>query len=217
MRHAITGLLLAATASPAVAQSTFVMPEVPRYFYLQGDYVEDAELEGNVGSTDGDGYGASLWVPTSQMSFVTVDYRTVDNDQGDLDELTFGIGLHGALTPALDLYGTINYDRLELDLGSQDFDANGFGARAGLRAFLMDDRVELFGEGQYSDYGDADVGGGAKVDVQGQFLTGGIVVNITPAVGLHAEYRTGTYELDFQGTTDVDRDDVTLGVRVYLD
>lgn len=217
MRHAITGLLLAATASPAFAQSAFLMPEVPRYFYLQGDYVEDAELEGNVGSTDGDGYGGSLWVPLSARSFFTADYRTVDNDQGDLDELAFGVGLHGPITPMLDAYGTLNFDRLELAFGGNDFDANGFGARAGLRAFLVDERVELFGEGQYSDYGDADIGGGAEVDVEGRFLTAGVVVNLTPAVALHAEYRTGTYELDFQGTTDVDRDDVTLGVRVYLD
>lgn len=216
MRHATIGLLLAAASSPAFAQSAFSVPDEPRYFYLQLDYVENTELEGNFGSIDGDGYGGSLWVPTTALSFVTVDYRTVDNDEGELDELAFGIGLHGTLTPQFDVYGTINYDRLDLVIGNNDYDANGFGARAGLRAFLADDRIELFGEGQYSDYGDADVGGGAKVDVQGQFLTGGIVVNITPAVALHAEYRTGAYELEFQGSTDIDRDDVTLGVRIYL-
>lgn len=212
------------TALAAIAAAVFVAPAWGqasnrldlRYMYLQADYVEDSEVDHPTGKEDGDGWGAKARIAASAHAFVALEYHSVDNSNGRLYSAAAGLGLRTALLEWLDLYGTANYERFNLAIpGVIDDDADGYSGALGLRLFLGE-RLELSAEGRLADFGDKRIGG-SQTDIDSAFYSLGAVFRFTDALALSAEYLTGEYEFEGGVDADVDRDDVRLGLRWYLD
>lgn len=215
MRYPVLAALAAVFVAPAWGQGFNQLDE--RYLYLQADYIEDAELESGGATEDGDGYGAKAVISMSPHAFVSLDYHSIDNSDGDLDTGSFGLGLRTAVIRALDFYGSAHYEHIDLTIsGLGAGDTQGVGGRLGLRLFLGE-RLELSAEGRWADFGDEYLGGGADTEVNSSFAVAGAVFRFTDALAFTAEYLTGEYELEGGINADVERDDLRLGLRWYLD
>lgn len=216
MRYPVLAALAAVFVAPAWGQGFNQLDE--RYLYLQADYIEDAELESGGATEDGDGYGAKAVVSMSPHAFVSLDYHSIDNSDNDVDTGSFGLGLRTAVLPALDLYGSAHYEHIDLAIpGLAAGDTQGVGGRLGLRLFLGK-HLELSAEGRWADFGDEYLAGGADdTEVSSSFAVAGAVFRFTDALAFTAEYLTGEYELEGGINADVERDDLRLGLRWYLD
>jgi hypothetical protein len=188
-----------------------------RYFYLQADYIRDAELEAQGETEDGDGWGAQSRISFTPHAFLSLDYHSIDNSNGDLDTAAAGLGLRTALYERLDLHGSVHYEYLDLRVdGLGSGDADGYSGRLGLCLFPVH-QIEFHVEGRWADFGEEKIAG-VDIDIDSQFINAGMVLNFTEALASTAEYLTGEYELDGpDGSADVDREDLRVGLRWYLD
>lgn len=220
MKYVITlaALLL---AGPALSQTPAHTDS--RYTYIQADYIADGELEVPGISEDGDGYGAEVSASIAPHVLFGFEYHTLGNSGGDTDTIFVSLGLRMALmdnhVDDLDLYGLVGYDDVELSVpGFFKGDTNGPGARAGLRWWPIDE-LELGTEIRWADYGDEDIIGISNVGINYQAFTVSALYSITDSFALGAEYLDGTYEfknIPVLDTIDLDRSDLRLNVRYYL-
>lgn len=220
MKYVITlaALLL---AGPALSQMSAQTDN--RYTYIQADYIADGEVEVPGVSEDGDGYGAQLSASISPHVLFGFEYHTLGNSGGDTDTFFVSLGLRTALmddlVDDLDLYGQVGYDDVEFSVpGFFKGDTNGPGARAGLRWWPIDE-LELAAEIRLADYGDQDILGATNVDIDYEGFSVNALYRITDSLALGAEYLDGTYEfqhLRTADTVDLDRSDLRLNVRYYL-
>jgi hypothetical protein len=187
-----------------------------RYLYVQGEYIDGSEFELLGGDVDGDGYGADLSVPMTSNTFVYMHYDTVGSGSSDVDTFSGGIGGNITVSQGLDLYGIVSYEHIDATLGGGDADLDGYGVRLGARYFEID-QLELNAEVRYADYGRERGFGFADLGIDGSFLALGGAYSFTERLVLTAEFLAGEYELQVPGgTVDLDREDISLGVRWYI-
>lgn len=188
-----------------------------RYLYLQADYLDDVEFSAGGVEDEGDGYGGKAVVSMSPHAFFALEYHTIDIDDSDLDTTAIGLGLRTEVVESVDLQGSANYEHVDLVVpGLVDDDTGGLGLRLGLRFFLTD-RLELAAEGRWADLGELRLLG-VDLDVESRFAVFSGIFRFTDSLALVGEYLTGEYEFEGPGgVADLDRDDVRLGLRWYLD
>lgn len=210
----LAALLLAGPALSQISAQTD-----GRYTYIQADYIADGELEVLDFNEDGDGYGGILSTSISPHVLFGVEYHTLGNSHGDTDTFFVWLGLRMALAENLDLYGQAGYDDVELSIPAFfKGDTNGPGARIGLRWWPID-ALELAAEIRLADYGDHDIRGATNVDIDYEGVSVNALYRISDSFALGVEYLDGTYEfehLPVAGTVDLDRSDLRLNVRYYL-
>jgi len=191
------------------------------YDYIQVDWIADGEIDGAVGSADYDGFaieGSALLHPnvfvTGKANFTDVDSGSVGLGGGSVDvsvdTLSIGPGLRMPLATgqsALDLYGTVTYE--EMDLGG--LTSNGFGVDAGLRWQPMPG-LEINPNIGYVDYGEFD---GTDLELDGERYGVRGIFNLTDNAAVVVDYRAFRGEASSGGDSgDVDfEDEIHIGAR----
>lgn len=186
------------------------------YDYVQASWIADGELDGGgMGSADYDGFAIEGSALLNPNVFVTGEATFTDADGGGggdaaIDTLAFGPGLRLPLATgqaALDLYGTVTYE--EMDLAGLTSD--GFGVDAGLRWQPMPG-LEINPNIGYVDYGEFD---GANLELDGERYGVRGIFNLTDNAALVVDYRTFKGEFSGSGGSgDADfEDEIHLGAR----
>lgn len=170
------------------------------YNYVQLDWVADTELE-NGGSVDGDGFDLGGVFSFNENFYVLGNYEdvTYDGNGGDLEVTTLSLGVGGhsnTYTGAIDIFGNLTFEDLELEIGGLSGDDSGLGVEIGARTALGANA-----DG-YISYKFTDID-----DAESDFFKLGGNYMFTPNWAITAEYRTGEYD-GF-----ADRDDLRVGVR----
>jgi len=141
MLRSVLMVILFAFSASVGAQGT-------NFNYVQGSYGR-VDLDDAVVDVDGDGLGVSASLEIDENFHVFGEYQTADIDFGvDLTLMSIGIGLRGAVSEAVELYGGLDY--IDFDDSDSETRANaGFilslteTLGVGLRATLWDD-VNVF-------------------------------------------------------------------------
>ncbi len=126
------------------------------YNFVELGYMK-AELDDDLAGfdVDGDGFGIRGSFEINEAFFVALNYSALGFDFGvDLDQLSAGVGYHGAMSNGTDFFAVLSYLRAEVSAsGFGSADEDGFGATVGVRGMLTD-KVELNGRIGYADLGD---------------------------------------------------------------
>lgn len=179
--------------------------------HVDGYYQPWTNLEVDVphaddADVDGDGWGAKAFVPIGQpQNFViTGEYETSSyDDDFDVDEFRVGGGYQMQLGQTDALTGGLFAEYVNYDLDGED--ADGYGVHLRLHGKAAD-IVALYGSvGYVSLSGDHDL------DFDGFEYLVGASVDVTPQIGLFAEFRESKLEGD--NDLDLTADEVRTGVR----
>lgn len=184
------------------------------YNYVQLDWIADGEIDGaGAGSIDYDGFGIEGSALLHPNVFVIGQANFTDADTGPdiaVDTLKVGAGLRLPVITgpgALDVYGTLTYE--ELDLGGATSD--GWGVDAGLRWMVMPG-FEVNPNVGYVDYGKLD-GSSTEIDGERYGIRG--IFNLTDNAAVVLDYRTLKGDASGGGASgDIDfEDEIHVGAR----
>ena len=174
LRHGVMLALVTTISTPVLAEDM-------SYTYIQGAYI-DTEIDERNFEVDGDGVAFSSSAALGDTFFLQADYATQEFDFGiDLDQWAVGLGAHLPIASNVDLVGSLNYVRAEVDTNIGDLDDDGYGVAVGLRSRLTD-YFELEGGMNYVDLNDT--GDGTSFNVGGRYY-------FTPAFALGVGYQVG--------------------------
>lgn len=139
----------AAIAAMGLVGPTFAQDEFS-YTYLEVGYVSSELDESNA---DGDGFRVHGSYAFTDQFFGFASYSDQDYDFNvDASVFEVGVGTNWALSPKLDLEGTVSYLDASVDApGFRGVDDNGLGVGAGLRGHVSD-ALELRGGVEYENF-----------------------------------------------------------------
>lgn len=136
-------------AMPALSQAA----AEPRYTYAELGYLN---VDFDDINEDGDGFGIGGSYAFHKNFHLVADYQDIDLS-GNADASFFSIGIGGnlPLRPGLDAVGRVRWIHAEIDVGSSNFDDDGYGLDALLRV-MINPQLELNGGVIYEDVGNSD-------------------------------------------------------------
>jgi hypothetical protein len=167
-----------------------------------GAFVADTELSDSGGSADGDGFVVGVKADVQDGIYVIAEYDAQSYDASpdlDVDTISAGLGFKTSISDNAQAYGSLSVENLELSVGGASADETGFGVRAGIGGYVVEQfwlKAELY----YLDVDDAD----------GLFYSARAGYDFAENIGAYAELRFGEYDLEGLGS--LDRDDIRVGV-----
>ncbi len=141
-----TGLV----AISILAISTNATPAEFSYSYLEGNYLSIVDSSDGPG-VDGEGLGVTGSFAISPMLAIGINYKEYDFDRVsgfkvDVTQTQIGLTAHTAISPNMDILGSINFLDAELVANDGFFllrdDDTGYSAGIGLR-YMLSNTVEL--------------------------------------------------------------------------
>ncbi len=185
-----------------MACAPLVSAEGLSYNYAQVNWIADSELESG-GSVDGDGFDIGGVFSINEMLYIVGEFKDLSYDGGlEVQEISAGVGAHNnQFTGAIDVFGNLTIESIELSIPGANSDDEGFGLEIGARTALT---PELDG---YISFDYSDVG-----DTSGSFFKLGGSWAFNPNWAVVAEYSTGEYE-DDKNNVELDRNDMRIGAR----
>lgn len=211
----VTGLLFAAPFS-AMADSV-------NYTYAQALFITDGSLElsdrqGESQSSDFGGFQLTGSLGLSDHIIGRLQFSEISIDKLDDSEYRFfsvGVGGHFALGSdwyKIDLFGLVSYETIQG--GDFDYDASGYGLRAGFR-WQPIANIEISPFYEYYNYGQPDK---ADNSVDGSSYGVQAVYSFTDAFAVTAVYQANNFELmdASSGKTIEFGDQISVGIRYYM-
>jgi len=202
-------ILVGCAAAMLYASCSVAMAESPSWNYvsaawvLGGDFKEDAIKEGL------DGYQVSAVKSLGNMFFMNIGATNTHFDFGGIHnpfaKQQIGAGARFTVAKGIDLWGSLNYDRVEYYEGAI---GNGFGIDIGVRA-LVTNALELGFTYKHSPSIDFDA---VDAELTGYELSG--VYNVSPKTGILLTY--ASHELKFDNFPQKDEWDGVIGLGVRL-
>lgn len=193
MNKLLLGSLLASLPMASMASDPFQHVDA---------YLVSTNLEIGGVDDDGDGFGISGSFRVGEQAFIDAEYQSTETDdfEIEIDQLRLGLGFHSMeSTAGLTFYGQGEY--LQFDANGDDED--GFGLHGGI-LIAATEQLRFKGELGYLTLDDVD----------GLEYTLGASFDITPNIGLFADYRLTGLEDD--NNNELDLTDVKLGVSMLF-
>ncbi len=174
--------------------------------YYMSSGIELEVPQGGTRDGSGDGFGVKGQFSFAPGLYFTGEYQSTNIDEfngfeedADLDQMRLGLG--GSAQIGRDLWGRLQVEYVDLEFRDEEFD-DGFGMHAGL---VFDvDFFSFYGDIGYLMLGDAD---------GPEFLIGA-AVELLPSLGVFADYRLTSLEIDNGFDDKFEFDDFRIGMRL---
>jgi opacity protein-like surface antigen len=188
-------------AAPLSAFADYASSNLDVYYMSSGLEVTVPDV--GSGDDSGDGFGVKGQFAIAPDLFITGEYQstTLDDLDADLDQMRFGIG--GRAQIGLDLWGRLRVEYFDAEYDGEDLD-DGFAGHAGLE--LQADALSVYGDVGYLWLDEAD---------GPEFLIGA-AFEFAPSLGVFADYRFTSLEVDDGSDTEFEFDDFRVGVRLFF-
>lgn len=209
-------------ASLLFATSFSALADDVNYTYAQALYTVDGtvELSNNQGdsqTSDLGGFQLTGSVGLSDHIIGRLQFSEISIDKLGSEYRFFSVGVGGHFSLGsdwykIDLFGLVSYETIQG--GNFDYDASGYGVRAGFR-WQPIANIEILPFFEYYDYGKPDK---ASSTVEGSSYGVQAVYSFTDAFAITARYQANNFELmDASSNTTIEfGDQISVGIRYYM-